>query len=102
MTLQNISFVRALSTGRSRIMMAALIAFNLSATAVQAQTLTAAGAIPDPAISLAQQDWQALSAYFHQPQFNITDGLDNYNKDYRALFAEPSPQRIAQNTVSKL
>lgn len=39
--------------------------------------------IPDPAVSLAAQDWDALRAWFHQPQFNITDGLDTYAGDYR-------------------
>jgi hypothetical protein len=40
--------------------------------------------MPDPAVSLAAKDWDALRAWFHQPQFNITDGLASYSGDYRS------------------
>jgi hypothetical protein len=34
--------------------------------------------LPDPAESVAAKDWPALQVWFHQPQFNILDGLNSY------------------------
>ena len=48
-----------------------------------------------PAISLANKDWDALRAWFHQPQFNISDGLSSYAEDYHSSKAIKIKENLA-------
>ena len=38
---------------------------------------------PSPQASLESRNWAALRAWFHRPEFNVTDGLATYAEDYR-------------------
>lgn len=77
----------------SRCLLAVAISMGLfNITSVQAASDHAAPTtvLVAPDISLAAKDWLALRKWFHQPQFNITDGLDVYNEHY------PSATRLAR------
>lgn len=80
----------------SRLFTAAALVGLLSVASAQDSPehipTTPFGSIPEPAISLAAKDWVALRAWFHQPQFNVSDGLDSYaDEGHRSI----STQQIA-------
>lgn len=76
------------------LLMAAAFVGGLGLTAKQAVAEEAATAenagrnLTAPAISLAAKDWEALRAWFRQPQFNISDGLHTYAEDYHRESAD--------------
>ena len=39
-----------------------------------------------PAAILKSQDWPALRAWFHRPEFNVVDELTTYSEDHRATW----------------
>lgn len=49
-----------------------------------------------PATLLANEDWDALRKWFHQPQFNVTDGLTAYTGEPVRRAEVPSPRITAR------
>lgn len=80
-----------IQTTRARLFTAAALSGLLSIASAQESpqpnTPPSSSDIVDPAISLAAKDWVALRAWFHQPSFNVSDGLDDYGDDYRSIAA---------------
>lgn len=76
----------------SRLFTAAALIGLLSVASAQDSPKHIRTTPPEPAISLAAKDWVALRAWFHQPQFNVSDGLDSYaDEGHRSI----STQQIA-------
>ena len=101
MTLTNVSLSHTQTAVRSGFMAIGSVTFNLTASVAEAEESAVASAIPTPAIRIIKQAWQALVAWFHQPQLNIAASLDYYNQDYRSRYVTLSLPRLAQNTVSE-
>lgn len=77
------------STSVSRLLLAvALIGLMGHASAQDSRQSThtiSAASSTSPAASLGAQDWSALRAWFHRPEFNVSDQLNTYAEDYRGL-----------------
>lgn len=86
-----------IQTHASKLCTAAVLLSLLSAASAQDAseliTPTLSDIIPDPALSLAAKDWDALRAWFHQPEFNISDGLVVYADDYHSIVSG-SPRKL--------